>query len=256
LQPGGAYRGIFVRRTKQHLLAAFGECGTRVDDAETDLEHALGVGQHLASGKIERICQEIDAESNAVAQRRRPEEWQHQIRPRLDAIDGQCLAEVVRLLWKFHAGCVIGEPADPEQRVDERPVQRPESAAELSLQHGIGEVQRLAEVAVHVADAAAACGGKHRAIDSDNRFQNRAIHRLVDAVDRAIRGFPWIERCRFQGGGALEPWAIVGASAGGDQQRKGRNGNGLHGRCLSPAPAEHKPHATNRHPHAGFTILT
>lgn len=222
LEIGGADDGIFIEAASEDSIAAsIGDARTNVDDAAGDKAAAPVEiwAERAVAGEICWVDHEIERCGDAITQGAGAKKRQHQIRAGLDAPLREGLAPIGILLGAAEVGGIVGEAADAERGIDEHAVERAEGLFDFSLQEIIEEVSRFTVILIGVADAGSGGFWHGRAIDLSGGIESVFVDILVESVDAAIGGLPWI------GFGALEAERLRGGAGGerhGEEQGKER----------------------------------
>src|SRR5438105_3736737 len=151
LQIGVALESVLVERRLLENAARIEKIGARLREPQPDQRIFQVIGPHFGEG----VGVEIDARADAIAQRARAQNRQHEIGPRPDAPAAEGLAEVLVVLLVAHVArhIVDAEEADGAIKRKARPVA--DTVLKFSLQEIVQADERIGEVAEEVAHAVA-----------------------------------------------------------------------------------------------------
>ena len=133
-----------------------------------------------AEGPGKRVQEPIRAHSNSVARVGWTEQGQHQIGSLANAPNRQCLPEIFGRSAQADAFGNIEESAQPYARVEGEAQHRCGSALKFPLQHGVGEIDRLAQIIERVINPVSTPLRHDADINLGERLQKYAINCLVE----------------------------------------------------------------------------
>src|SRR5882672_2808569 len=196
LQIGIALECVLVERRLLQDAARLQQIGAHADQAQ----HDRGIAQPDRPEIADRVGIEVGRGSNAVAQRARAQNRQHEIRTVANAPAAQGLAEILVVLLDPHVGRHIVNAQQAERAVEgeARPVLH--AVLELALQQVVDADEKVGDVGEEIAHPAADLLVQQVAISCRHRLGDRLVDGLVELVDAAVESFERIARIAVRGG--------------------------------------------------------
>src|SRR6267378_996456 len=196
LQVGVALECVLVERRLLQDAARVQQIGAHIDQAQRD----RGIAQPDRPEIADRIGIDVGCGSNAVAQRARAENRQHEIRTVANAPAAQGLAEILVVLLDPHVGRHIVNAQQPDGAVEgeARPVLH--AVLDLALQQVVDADEKVGDVGKEIAHPAADLLVQQIAISRRHRLGDRRVDRLVEFVDTAVESFERIAWIAVRGG--------------------------------------------------------
>src|SRR5467141_3379618 len=185
LQVGVALEYVLVERRLLQDAARVQQIGAHIDQAQRD----RGIAQPDRPEIADRIGIDVGRGSNAVAQRARAENRQHEIRTVANAPAAQGLAKILVVLLDPHVGRHIVNAQQPAGAVEgeARPVHH--AVLELALQQVVDADEKVADVGKEIAHPAADLLVQQVVISRRHRLGDRLVDGLVELVDAAVEPF-------------------------------------------------------------------
>src|SRR5229473_1840880 len=185
LQVGVALECVLVERRLLQDAARVQQIGAHIDQAQRD----RGIAQPDRPEIANRIGIEVGRGSDAVAQRARPENRQHEVGTVGNAPAAQGLAEILVVLLDPHVGRHIVNAKQPDGAVESeaRPVLH--AVLDLGLQQVVDADEKVGDVGKEIAQPAADLLVQQIAISRRHRLGDRLVDGLVEFVDTAVESF-------------------------------------------------------------------
>ncbi|MNP31656.1 hypothetical protein D3C76_1247870 [compost metagenome] len=129
---------------------------------------------------------EVHRQSTGIAQVRRPENRQHQVRAVRHAIEAQGLAEVLALVRQAHLACRVPQAGDANGGVEQQARGDFHRTLALELQQAVEQVGDIAQVAEEVAHATTDKTRGDVAVAIDHRQEHPLVKAVVEVVDPPV----------------------------------------------------------------------
>src|SRR5438445_7892825 len=196
LQVGVALEYVLVERRLLQDAARVQQIGAHADQAQRD----RGIAQPDRPEIADRIGIDVSRGSDAVAQRARAQNREHEIGTVANAPAAPGLAEILVVLFDPHVGGHVVNAQQPEGAVEgeARPVLH--AVLELALQQVVDADEKSADVGQDIAHPAADLLVHGIAISRRHRLGARLVDGLVELVDAAVEAFERIAWIAVHGG--------------------------------------------------------
>lgn len=143
-----------------------------------------------------------------IAQVRRPQHRQHDVRAFRHAIEAQGLAEVLVLARQAHLGRRVPKPANADDGVEHQAGGDFRRALGLELQHTVEQVGHIPQVVEEVAHSGAHEAWGDVLVATHQRQQHPLVQAVVEVVDAPVHRFQRVVHVQRGQGRALE-FALV-----------------------------------------------
>src|SRR6266550_5152089 len=196
LQVGVALEEVLVERRLLQDAARVQQIGAHTHQAQRD----RGIAQPDRPEIADRIGIDVGRGADAVAQRARAQNRQHEIRTVANAPAAQGLAEILVVLLDAHVGRHVVNAQQPEGAVEgeARPVLH--AVLDLALQQVVDADEKVGDVGKEIAHPAADLLVQQIAISRRHRPGDRRVDGLVELVHAAVESFEWIAWIAVRGG--------------------------------------------------------
>src|SRR6266513_2716073 len=176
LQVGVALKYVLVERRLLQDAARVEQIGAHADQAQRD----RGIAQPDRPEIADRIGIDVGRGADAVAQRARAQNRQHEIRTVANSPAAQGLAEILVVLLDAHIGVHV--------------------VLDLALQQVVDADEKVGDVGKEIAHPAADLLVQQIAISRGHRPGDRRVDGLVELVHAAVESFEWIAWIAVRGG--------------------------------------------------------
>src|SRR6266850_8011288 len=196
LQVGVALECVLVERRLLQDAARVQEIGAHIDQAQRD----RGIAQPDRPEIADRVGIDVGRGADAVAQRARAQNRQHEIGTVANAPAAQGLAEILVVLLDPHVGRHVVDAQQPDGAVEgkARPVLH--AVLELALQQVVDADEKVGDVGKEIAHPAPDLLVQQIAIGRRHGLGDRLVDGLVELVDAAVESFERIARIAVRGG--------------------------------------------------------
>lgn len=135
----------------------------------------------------------INHATNTIAQVRRPEQRQHQIRAGTRAVNRQSLPHILIMEFKAVRGCHIKQAAYTQDGVHKETTEGNLRTVWLALQKVVDHCQRQCQMVDEIADHRFHRTRGQISVDHGGRPNQRGIHRIVERKDMPVDRLKRIE---------------------------------------------------------------
>ena len=177
---------LLVLEWRIQLAIAEAGIGTGVDDTQRRDAGIVGAGiGHIKV--VDRAFQAVIRHQAAgVAQVRRAEQRQHQVRAGRYAVVPQGLAEVLAQAWQAHLGGRVPQATDSDDGIEEQPCSAVHRPLALELQQAVGQRGNFPQIVEEVVHAGLHQIGCDVAVAVDHGQEDPLIETVVEVVDAAV----------------------------------------------------------------------
>lgn len=146
----------------------------------------------------------VHHQPGGIAQVRRPQHRQHQVRPVRYAIEAQGLAKVFTLPRQAHLGGRVPKPTHADDGVEHEPRGDLGRALGLELQHAVEQVRHVAQVVEEVGHPGAHEARGDVLVAAYHRQQHPLVQTVVEVIDAPVDRLQRVVHVQRLQGGALE----------------------------------------------------